>query len=278
MGYEDLNKSTRIGVNGIIALAKDNGFDFEIVDNGVKLIDPNGRDQTFTDRTTAGAVGRWMGYNTGGMVQGKQGYFLGGILSALAGKALLPKILGGIAGTVILDKLFGSKGGSGGESTAEKLAKFNAAPKTTDPLKNLFKSKYTTVDENGNEYSPQFDTAEARDAYDDKIEKDYLNQPITQLYSGLALGGQAQAESGIGGLIQGPGNVTSDSIPGGIMQNGEKVEEILVSNGEVIFSGKDLENLDPDGNIERAGKRLGNAPNGTRGAEAARMYAEVQSA
>ena len=84
-------------------------------------------------------------------------------------------------------------------------------------------------------------------------------------------------ESGIGGLIQGPGTVTSDSIPGGIMQNGKKVEEILVSNGEVIFSGKDLENLDPDGNIERAGQRLGNAPNGTRGAEAARMYAEVQS-
>ena len=29
--------------------------------------------------------------------------------------------------------------------------------------------------------------------------------------------------------------MTSDSIPGGIM-NGEKVEEILVSNGEVILS------------------------------------------
>jgi hypothetical protein len=72
--------------------------------------------------------------------------------------------------------------------------------------------------------------------------------------------------------------VTSDSIPGGIMQNGNMVEEILVSNGEVIFSGKDLENLDPDGNIERAGQRLGNAPNGSRGAEAARMYAEVQTA
>ena len=210
------------------------------------------------------------------MAENKQGYFLGGILSAIAGKALLPKILGGIAGTVVLDKLFGSKGGSGGESTEEKLARFNAAPKTTDPLKNLFKSRYTTMDEAGNEISPHFDTAEKRDAYDKKIEEDYLNQPITQLYSGLALGGMM--ESGIGGLIQGPGTVTSDSIPGGIMQNGKKVEEILVSNGEVIFSGKDLENLDPDGNIERAGQRLGNAPNGTRGAEAARMYAEVQSA
>ena len=43
------------------------------------------------------------------------------------------------------------------------------------------------------------------------------------------------------------------------MQNGEKVEEILVSNGEVILSGKDLAALDPDGNIERAGMRLGGA-------------------
>ena len=212
------------------------------------------------------------------MAENKQGYFLGGILSALAGKALLPKILGGIASGLVLNKLFGPKGGSGGESTAEKLAKFNATPKTTDPLKNLFKSRYTTMDEAGNEVSPHFDTAEERDAYDKKIEEEYRTQPISQLYSGLALGGQAQAESGIGGLIQGPGDVTSDSIPGGIMQNGEKVEEILVSNGEVIFSGLDLENLDPDGNMERAGKRLGNAPNGTRGAEAARMYAEVQSA
>ena len=212
------------------------------------------------------------------MVENKQGYFLGGILSALAGKALLPKILGGIAGTVVLDKLFGSKSGTNKESVEEALARFNAAPKTTDPLKNLFKSKYTTVDENGNEYSPQFDTAEARDAYDKKIEKEYRTQPISQLYSGLALGGQAQAESGIGGLIQGPGNVTSDSIPGGIMQNGQKVEEILVSNGEVILSGKDLAGLDPDGNMERAGMRLGNAPNGSRGAEAARMFAEVNKA
>ena len=212
------------------------------------------------------------------MAEKKQGYFLGGILSALAGKALLPKILGGIAGTVVLDKLFGSKSGTNKESVEEALARFNAAPKTTDPLKNLFKSRYTTMDEAGNEISPHFDTAEERDAYDKKIEEEYRTQPISQLYSGLALGGQAQAESGIGGLIQGPGTVTSDSIPGGIMQNGQKVEEILVSNGEVILSGKDLAGLDPDGNMERAGMRLGNAPNGSRGAEAARMFAEVNKA
>ena len=96
------------------------------------------------------------------MAENKQGYFLGGILSALAGKALLPKILGGIAGTVVLDKLFGSKSGTNKESVEKALARFNAAPKTTDPLKNLFKSRYTTMDEAGNEVSPHFDTADPR--------------------------------------------------------------------------------------------------------------------
>ena len=209
------------------------------------------------------------------MAENKQGYFLGGILSALAGKALLPKILGGIAGTVVLDKLFGSKSGTNNESVEKALARFNETPKTTDPYKNLFKSQYTDP-ETG--VSPQFDTAEERDAYDRDFEKRYGGQPVVARPYTLTAATGGMMESGIGGLIQGPGNVTSDSIPGGIMQNGEKVEEILVSNGEVIFSGLDLENIDPDGNIERAGKRLGNAPNGTRGAEAARMYAEVQSA
>ena len=75
------------------------------------------------------------------MAENKQGYFLGGIISAIAGKALLPKFLGGIVGLLVLDKLFGSKGGSGGEKrqrmVEDKLAEFNEAPKTTDPLKNL---------------------------------------------------------------------------------------------------------------------------------------------
>ena len=69
MGFEDLTKSSKIGVKGIIALAKENGFDFELVDNGVKLIDPNGKDQVFTAKTTAGRVGKWMGYNKGGTVE-----------------------------------------------------------------------------------------------------------------------------------------------------------------------------------------------------------------
>jgi len=197
-----------------------------------------------------------------------------GILGALAGNALFPGarmlggLLGGGLGAIAEEKLFNKDDGN--EDAKERLRKLNEGPPTAeDALDNLFKSRFTDP-ETG--ISPHFDTAAARDAYDKEFMKKYGGQPV--LYQGLALGGQA--ESGIGGLIQGPGTVTSDSIPGGIMQNGEKVEEILVSNGEVILSGKDLAGLDPDGNMERAGMRLGGAANGTRGAEAAKMFAEVQ--
>jgi len=197
-----------------------------------------------------------------------------GILGALAGNALFPGagmlggLLGGGLGAIAEEKLFNKDDGN--EDAKERFKKLNEGPPTAeDALDNLFKSRFTDP-ETG--ISPHFDTAAARDAYDKEFMKKYGGQPV--LYQGLALGGQA--ESGIGGLIQGPGTVTSDSIPGGIMQNGEKVEEILVSNGEVILSGKDLAGLDPDGNMERAGMRLGGAANGSRGAEAAKMFAEVQ--
>jgi len=199
-----------------------------------------------------------------------------GILGTLAGNALFPGagmlggLLGGGLGAIAGEKLFNK--GDDNADAKERFKRMNEGPPTAeDALDNLFKSRFTDP-ETG--ISPHFDTAAARDAYDKEFMKTHGGQPV--LYQGLALGGQA--ESGIGGLIQGPGNVTSDSIPGGIMQNGNKVEEILVSNGEVILSGKDLAGLDPDGNMERAGMRLGGAANGTRGAEAARMFAEVNKA
>ena len=197
-----------------------------------------------------------------------------GILGTLAGNALFPGagmlggLLGGGLGAIAGEKLFNKDDDNA--DAKERFKRMNEGPPTAeDALDNLFKSRFTDP-ETG--ISPHFDTAAARDAYDKEFMKTHGGQPV--LYQGLALGGQA--ESGIGGLIQGPGNVTSDSIPGGIMQNGNKVEEILVSNGEVILSGLDLENLDPDGNMEKAGMRLGGAANGTRGAEAAKMFAEVQ--
>lgn len=43
-----------------------------------------------------------------------------------------------------------------------------------------------------------------------------------------------RAREGIGGMIQGPGTGTSDSIPGQIMQDGVPVEDIKVADGEYI--------------------------------------------
>lgn len=79
-----------------------------------------------------------------------------------------------------------------------------------------------------------------------------------------------------GGMIQGPGTGTSDSIPARIYQNGRPVSEARLSDGEVVLSRKDLANMDPTGNADRAANVVGNAANGTRGAAAARMYEMAQ--
>lgn len=119
----------------------------------------------------------------------------------------------------------------------------------------------------------RFDSAEERDAYDDMMrerQKQQMQSSFDQSYS------MGKKNFEYGGLIEGPGSVTSDDIPGRIMQDGLPTEEILVSNGEVIFSGRDLAQLDPNGDYERAGRELGNAPNGSRGAKAAEMFARTQ--
>tara|TARA_R110000787_G_scaffold115007_1_gene224888 strand:- start:1074 stop:1709 length:636 start_codon:yes stop_codon:yes gene_type:complete len=200
---------------------------------------------------------------------------LGSILGGLAanflfpGSGLLAAGLGSLAGGVIESQLFDD---DAPDLTAEKMAKFNAGPDQQEGWDdNLYKSRYTdpTTGE-----APAFSSAEERDVHD----RNYMvsraqEQTVEPVYTGMSRGGLAQFAAG--GLIRGPGTVTSDSIPGQIMQNGRPVEQIAVGNGEVILSGKDLANMDPDGDMKRAGMRLGGAANGTRGAEAARMFAEA---
>ena len=76
----------------------------------------------------------------------------------------------------------------------------------------------------------------------------------------------------VGGLIEGPGTGTSDDIPATIYQSGMPVGEAALSDGEVVLSRRDLANMDPMGNADRAADMVGNAPNGSRGEAAARMY------
>lgn len=86
----------------------------------------------------------------------------------------------------------------------------------------------------------------------------------------------ARQEFARGGYIEGPGTGTSDDIPAQIYQDGQPVGEALLSDGEVVLSHKDLAQLDPKGDSERAGQKLGNAGNGNRGKMAAQMFLEAE--
>jgi hypothetical protein len=125
-------------------------------------------------------------------------------------------------------------------------------------LDNLYASRFDGT---------RFNTASERDEYDRNMEDGVGIDPT--LY---ARGGQIE---GIGGLIKGPGTGTSDDIPAMIYQDGKPVQEAMLSNGEVVLSLKDLRNIG-GGDAEKAGKMIGDAPNGTRGAVAAKLFKNMQ--
>jgi hypothetical protein len=108
----------------------------------------------------------------------------------------------------------------------------------------------------------RFDTAAERDEYDRNMEDGVGINPPTQY-------------AARGGLIEGPGTGTSDDIPAMIYQDGNPVQEAMLSNGEVVLSLKDLRNIG-GGDAEMAGKMIGDAPNGTRGAVAAKLFRNMQ--
>jgi len=129
-------------------------------------------------------------------------------------------------------------------------------------LDNLFSSRFDGT---------RFSTPEERDEYDDGLESSMQveGMGVGGLY---ARGGQIE---GLGGLIEGPGTGTSDDIPAMIYQDGNPVQEAMLSNGEVVLSLKDLRNIG-GGDAEMAGKMIGDAPNGTRGAVAAKLFRNMQ--
>ena len=127
-------------------------------------------------------------------------------------------------------------------------------------LDNLYASRFDGT---------RFSTAEERDEYNRQIEEGVGINPPTQY---AATGGQLET---IGGLIEGPGTGTSDDIPAMIYQDGKPVQEAMLSNGEVVLSLKDLRNIG-GGDAEKAGKMIGDAPNGTRGAVAAKLFKNMQ--
>ena len=191
--------------------------------------------------------------------------FIPGIGGLLTGSAGASGLFGKLALGAIGGKILGNSGGGGDTGDLEaRMAKFNSGgPSRDGALTNLFASRYGGA----------FDSKEDRDAYDAvEVQKRAVIDP---LFSSAANGGIMSFQRG--GLIEGPGTVTSDDIDGTVRQDGVPVQDIAVSNGEVIMSGRDLAALDPEGDMDRAGMRLGGAANGSRGAEAARMFSEVQN-
>jgi len=116
---------------------------------------------------------------------------------------------------------------------------------------NLYASRYDGT---------RFNTAAERDEYDRNME------------DGVGINPTLYAR---GGLIEGPGTGTSDDIPAMIYQGGKPVQEAMLSNGEVVLSLKDLRNIG-GGDAEMAGRVIGDAPNGTRGAAAAKLFRNMQ--
>ena len=198
--------------------------------------------------------------------------FIPGIGGLLTGSAGASGLFGKLALGAIGGKILGDSGGGGGDTgdLEARMAKYNSGgPSREGALTNLFPSRYGSPDGSDS----VFDTKEDRDAYD-AVQRQKLDV-IDPLFSSAANGGIMSFQRG--GLIEGPGTVTSDDIDGTVRQDGVPVQDIAVSNGEVIMSGRDLAALDPEGDMDRAGMRLGGAANGSRGAEAARMFSEVQN-
>jgi len=72
MGYEGLTKSQVIGTRGVVQLAKEHNYDYELFDDGkIKIITPDGS-RTFGPNVKAGTIGKFLGYAEGGAVMQKQ--------------------------------------------------------------------------------------------------------------------------------------------------------------------------------------------------------------
>ena len=78
----------------------------------------------------------------------------------------------------------------------------------------------------------RFGTKEERDKNLEEVKK-AADGGIMSAYS---LGGMAEPQ--FGGLLQGPGTGTSDSIPGMIYQGGKPVQRAALSDGEFVFTNK----------------------------------------
>jgi len=103
------------------------------------------------------------------------------------------------------------------------------------PIKGLFKDPVTDM---------SYDTAEELEDAIMARREESMN---------MALGGIITLKEG--GYVEGPGTGTSDSVNAGIYQNGKKVQEARLSDGEFVFKEKSVVGAG-NGNRELGAKRL----------------------
>lgn len=224
--------------------------------------------------TGMGPVGQGIGAALGSVLSGddpKKAILKGLTFGGLG--AMMPGMAGMFAGKTGADTGQATEGGSGGFGGIGKfLTSPGGAMIAAGVLEQLLKEK---------EKAPTREelTGERSEYGGELMVPELLKTPVgrddwASTWKGKTGGSIPRTE---GGLIEGPGSVTSDDIPGVVLQNGSPVEQIRVSNEEVVLSGKDLAGLDPNGDWRRAGAELGNAPNGSRGAKAAEMYRRMMA-
>jgi hypothetical protein len=212
-----------------------------------------------------------------------------GIGSLLGGgkpqDAIKAAALGGISGALVGGKGLTSLLGAGTGQIAAQGATQEVASKG---LPDIFKSAFTGDKAYGNILqalglgmtaygvaNPPDPLAEAQ-KLDDYLSDQWDSIEVETPDYGAYYDDLNRQYAAAGGLIQGPGTGTSDDIPAMIYQNGQPVREAALSNGEVVFSLKDLEQLG-GGNAELAGQIIGNAPNGSRGQAAAMLYRSLRA-
>jgi hypothetical protein len=161
-------------------------------------------------------------------------------------------------------------GGPQGSPDLKRPEGYGGVIDSSNFLKGLYVSRFT---------GKHYDSAEARDLADqyaeekakEEVPSDYTAVAPVEYSMGTPVG------FAMGGRIQGPGSGTSDSIPARIYQDGRPVSEARLSNNEVVLSHRDLAELDPNGDSDRAAETLGQASSGDRGQMAAKMYANVRN-
>jgi len=212
--------------------------------------------------TLAGGVpgmspGAGVGGFSGAMTGAKEG-FLAGIPSALGGTGA--SISGGKA-LLGLTALGALGSGGQGDNATERFPGGERNPNyQPQTLVRPFYSKVT-----GKRYFTLEDMmrAEGKDVPDQPVGIASTTQPNMlqfamnnpQLLGSPSMPGMLMANEG--GYIEGPGTGRSDSVKAGIFQNGQKVQEARLSDGEFVMTRKAVDN----------------AGGGDREKGAARMYA-----